>query len=1157
VSSVTEMNTIFWAASSFDQNLGGWNLNSSLSVIGLGGTGLSAANYGATLAGWANASNTPQGLTLEATGLEYDCDGEASRQTLIDDYSWTINYDIEACNPFITTWQVSSDDSDLSITIPTTGSGYNYTVNWGEDSDGDGDMDIDTGVTGSATHTYTTEGEKTVSITGDFPSIYFNNGNDKEKILSVEQWGDIEWLSMNGAFYGCTELDIVASDAPNLDAVTDMTRMFRDASSLTGEDTDFNSWDVSKVTNMLSVFQGASSFNQYIGDWNTSNVTNMIAMFYENMLFNQDISGWNTSEVMTMLSMFNGASAFNQYLGSWNVSNVTNMSSMFQGATKFNGNIDEWGDDTRLVENMSFMFNGASDFNQDLGSWNVSKVENMNGMFLNAGIFNQDIGSWDVGSVTDMYNMFAGATSFNGNIDEWGDDTRLVENISFMFNGAEKFNQDIGSWNVSSVTNMGAMFLGATSFDGNIGEWGDDTGLVENMSWMFSGVSDFDQNISSWNVEKVETMDFMFSGASSFDQDIGGWNVEQVKSMRGMFANLIETNDEDGDGKYDVNVVAPEESSFNQDLSGWTVNQVTDMYAMFYEANAFDQNLGSWNLSSVTDMNSIFTNTSMDCENYSGTLIGWADNTDTQQTIDLGYVGSENSVRVYSPDARSARQTLIDDLGWTISGDALGTTNCTLTVKWTGATDTDWDTTTNWDVGIVPTITTDVIIPNGLTNYPTATNAVTANTIALKDGASFIPKSTVTGSVTYTRDLPTNNWYLISSPFTEATFDDLITHNTLATGTDNNIGLSDYDNDIGSWFYGTTNVSGTMSNGKGYAIKLETAGEFSLTGTITSADVTKSILTGSANNFYLIGNPYTAYINSDTFFSTNTTALSEETIWLWNGSAYVTYNAANSIEIAPMQGFFISAASNTNVEFNTSNQSHQTIGTFLRQEPTPTFEVSINNGDAQASTKVFYIADKTTGFDNGYDSKMFDGLSYDLAVFTELVTENQGNKLAIQTVPDYSNIIPLGVIAKAGEEITFSVESLNVPEDIKVYLEDKVNGEFVNLSETAYKTTFTNDSSTVGQFYISTTSKSLSTETINENNSTIRIYKSSNQEITITGLHTNATISVFSLLGKKVIDTTINANEVSTISLPRLSAGVYIVRLHSQYGEVTKKITLD
>ena len=76
------------------------------------------------------------------------------------------------------------------------------------------------------------------------------------------------------------------------------------------------------------------------------------------------------------------------------------------------------------------------------------------------------------------------------------------------------------------------------------------------------------------------------------------------------------------------------------------------------------------------------------------------------------------------------------------------------------------------------------------------------------------------------------------------------------------------------------------------------------------------------------------------------------------------------------------------ITFNRSNQKHQTLtkDSFTRQEPTSNFELFLKN---ESATKVFYIdGKKTFGLDPVYDSKMFDGASYDFAVFTELVSDN-------------------------------------------------------------------------------------------------------------------------------------------------------------------------
>ena len=47
--------------------------------------------------------------------------------------------------------------------------------------------------------------------------------------------------------------------------------------------------DVSNVTNMKDMFQGADSFNQPLNSWDVSNVTTMESMFARNDGFNQDL----------------------------------------------------------------------------------------------------------------------------------------------------------------------------------------------------------------------------------------------------------------------------------------------------------------------------------------------------------------------------------------------------------------------------------------------------------------------------------------------------------------------------------------------------------------------------------------------------------------------------------------------------------------------------------------------------------------------------------------------------------------------------------------------------------------------------------------------------------------------------------------------------
>ncbi len=370
--------------------------------------------------------------------------------------------------------------SDTQFTIPTTGVGYDYNV----DCDNDSVLE-DMNQTGDYTCNYPAAGTYTVRIIdnkGDgtgFPRIYFAPGGDKEKLLTIEQWGTGIWSSMGSAFEGCSNLSVQATDKPDLSNVTDMSFMFL----------------------------GASAFNEDIGNWDTSSVTDMSWMFKNATSFNQDIGPWETSNVTNMMKMFSGASAFNQDIGTWDTSNVTNM----------------WG-----------MFEEATAFNQDIGSWETSNVTNMWGMFSLATAFNQDIGTWKTSNVTDMTGMFAGATAFNQDIGSW--DTSSVWSMWAMFNGATVFNQDIGSWNTSSVTSMFSMFAHASAFDQDIGSWNVTELTLAN--FMFENVAlsteNYDALLIGWNVQALQPGVTLTGGFSTYCDgeaarqnmiDVHGWTI--------------------------------------------------------------------------------------------------------------------------------------------------------------------------------------------------------------------------------------------------------------------------------------------------------------------------------------------------------------------------------------------------------------------------------------------------------------------------------------------------------------------------------------------------------------------------------------------------------------------------------------------------------
>ncbi len=650
-------------------------------------------------------------VSVVATGVD---DATCSATVTIDSPDVCDPIPDPSLDSFITTWQTTV--SNETITIPTTGSGYNYSVDWG-----DGNSNV--GYTGNATHTYETPGLYTVNINGDFPRIYFNNGGDRLKIKSIEQWGTNVWISMNGAFAGAENLISNATDMPDLSMVTDMYGMFAYARSFTG-DHNFGNWDVSNVTNMEGMFGGASVFNHPIGGWNVGNVVTMENMFHGATRFNQDISEWDVSKVTTMKSMFHAAMRFNQELGNWNVGNVTSMNAMFSNANVFDQNIGGW--DVSHVQDMANMFRNVTisteNYDALLNGWNGLALQDnvtfdggnskyCNGRAARTYLINLRgwtitdggadcaidpgeyfITTWQTELDNESITLPTYGNGYNYDVnwdyDESGPGTwetgwtgtanhtypsagtytvairGSFPRIYFNNSGDRKKIRSVEQWGSNIWTSMNSAFAGAENFVSNATDMPNLT-MVTDMYGTFAYARSFngDANFGNWDVSKVTNMYGMFGGASVFDQNIGNWNVGNVTDMGSMFHGATAFNQDIG--AWNVGKVTNMESMFyaaprfNGAIGNWNVGNVTNMNSMFFHANRFDQDLGNWDVGNVANMTNMFMNVTLATSNYDALLNGWA----TQSL--------QNNVRFHGGNSKycageTARQLMIDNFNWTI-----------------------------------------------------------------------------------------------------------------------------------------------------------------------------------------------------------------------------------------------------------------------------------------------------------------------------------------------------------------------------------------------------------------------------------------------------------------------------------------------------------
>src|SRR5690606_139833 len=142
----------------------------------------------------------------------------------------------------------------------------------------------------------------------------------------IESWGDLDIVYLEDIFSMNINHEVKVPDhIPK--SLDDLSYLCHDSmvSSIIG----MEKWDVSHVTNMRSMFDGAENFNGDISKWDTSSTINMSGMFSKAKSFNGDISKWNVSSVKDMSYMFYEAVNFDGDISKWDTSSVTDMNNMF------------------------------------------------------------------------------------------------------------------------------------------------------------------------------------------------------------------------------------------------------------------------------------------------------------------------------------------------------------------------------------------------------------------------------------------------------------------------------------------------------------------------------------------------------------------------------------------------------------------------------------------------------------------------------------------------------------------------------------------------------------------------------------------------------------------------------------------------------------
>jgi hypothetical protein len=427
---------------------------------------------------------------------------------------------------------------------------------------------------------------------------------------------------------------------------------------------------------------------------------------------------------------------------------------------------------------------------------------------------------------------------------------------------------------------------------------------------------------------------------------------------------------------------------------------------------------------------------------------------------------------------------------------------------WSGTTDTDWGTTSNWESSTSPTSDYDVFIPD-VTNDPvagssgllcnnlnvlangslsiseTATLSVSGD-LSITSGGEFKiesnatgtgsliinGKSSVSGTASAERYMTGNAWHVVSPTFSGGSISTFIQEaNNSIPVNGSSYGMMDYVESTNTWdSYYTAATIETLDKGKGYCLRRTSDGVVTFTGSINSGTQNVDI-SSSGEGWNCIGNPYPSAIkmsnrdNPDDYNFLKENAVNNARLDASYACAYVwdptssTYKilgnssygerALGQNYLQSGQGFLVkSATGGATLSFTAAMQTHQPATSFKSAEVEwPGFELIAEINGKRSSATVTFNERMTRGLDVTYDAGLLRGSS-GVDIYTRLVEDN-GVEFAIQCLPDdfESLIIPLGIESAFSGEMQLSAKFEGMPSEWSVILEDRQRATMTDLEE--------------------------------------------------------------------------------------------------------------
>ncbi len=417
-------------------------------------------------------------------------------------------------------------------------------------------------------------------------------------------------------------------------------------------------------------------------------------------------------------------------------------------------------------------------------------------------------------------------------------------------------------------------------------------------------------------------------------------------------------------------------------------------------------------------------------------------------------------------------------------------------LTWSGDTDSDWNSVSNWNESTAPTEDYNVSIPAVATNDPVIQNGddVSVNQLTISSEASLsvngslthngilkiesdisgtgslIVSGTITsnGSVEAGRYINNDNsWHFLSSPVSGqdiqpgfvpngspnlATDFDFYSYDETATNGLPWVNIRSADGSLNDSF------ETQFSAGKGYLVAYTDnyTTDKTFTGSLTTAsqDVSLTYTGSGAQGWNLIGNPYSASIDWNTV---DKTPLSDNNFYVYDNTAnggagdYVYHNGTagtTSQNISPGQGFFVKVSQTGTLNLSNANLVHSSQNFLKEDKPDNRLELLLS-GETDFFDETMVVLNPEASFEKDrYDAaKLFSFNAQSPGIFT-FTRDNK--KAALDNIPEINESTAMRIGVLIPEKGTYEIsmgESSQEFIDHGIFLKDFYNQKVTDFTD--------------------------------------------------------------------------------------------------------------